>query len=403
MKSRAPFYLTLALSSLLFAALSPLGLTLKPSETNFHGVKAKPFEVLSAEDEPNHAEQLEWNNIGIGSTWNSERGEGVTLAVIDSGLDIAHEDFMENGSFLLSPDSAFVHDPTGRGNYTSAVIAETGLINIRDDDIYDEQYDEYYSHGTAASGSALARINGAGGNGVAPEATLLFIKTDFFFNSLERAIRYAADHGADVISMSLGAYSENFYDGFDDWQSGDSETATYLQSAIDYAYNKDCVIVAAAGNELTSHKSYPACNNHVIGVGALAKNSSTTASYYSNYNASSSRPGDNVNVDVAVTGTVYAPNFDKKTGDSSGYQETNGTSFACPITAGAIALYRSKYPEASNAQVEQALFASCDDIGDTGWDTTYGYGHVNVTSFLAAEPGVGPNPVTAVSFQSSGA
>ena len=131
-------------------------------------------------------------------------------------------------------------------------------------------------------------------------------------NSLDVAIRYAADNGADVINMSLGAYAENFTDGFGDAQEGDSSVATALTTAINYAHSKDCVVVAAAGNELTYRKSYPACNSGVIGVGALAEKSGTKAADFSNYNSSSDTSTGNNNVDVMAPGVVYTAQVPQK-------------------------------------------------------------------------------------------
>lgn len=387
-------------------------------EISWGGLKATPVAYerdYALEPEAKNAFDYNFAYMGLGGTsldsasiWDYQRGETsegkpVTVAIIDSGIDIYHEDFLSPSAkgkainstnvasySIIDPKSCYIYD-TSDGYYTSKVKTEVGILNAYDEgDLEDDG--SYYSHGTATASCVAANINGSGGFGIAPKANLLIIKMDFYLTSLDVAIRYAADNGASVINMSLGAYATNFTDGFGDKQEGDASVATSLVSALNYAYSKDVVVVAAAGNEKTSVSSYPASNSGVIGVGALEEKSGTSLSYYSNFNKTGSTSKGNNNVDVVASGTVYTANVPSTNRPSRGdggtsiadstYFTTNGTSFASPLTAGAIALYRGKYPSKTRTQVMDALYSSCSDIGSSGWDNKFGYGRVNVASFL---------------------
>lgn len=403
--------LLLTLASLSLASLSA---TLPSSwekanteETNWGGLRATPFDYAYGDEylsEPEYANAYAFNfsAMGIGDTWRHNRGMGsnddkIVVAVIDTGIDIYHEDFLtvdahdvsitdENiGQYsVLNPQSCYIHDPS-EGSYVSSVVTDVGIQHARDDDAFDSEYNEYYSHGTATAACIGAAINGAGGLGVAPEVSLLIIRCDLYFTSMDVAIRYAVDNGASVINMSVGAYSETFTDDYGIEHRGSSSTATALSSAVSYAHSKDCVIVAAAGNEKTNHKSYPACNAGVIGVGALDRKSMSSMAGFSNFNTDSDLPTGNNNVDVVAPGYVWTANVNLNNGYKTGpnltdsdYYETQGTSFASPLTAGAVALLRAAHPELSHDEVSEFLFANCDDIGKTGWDKATGYGRVNV-------------------------
>lgn len=388
-------------------------------EISWGGLKATPIAYeRDYSYEPEASDTFDYNfaYMGLGGTsldtasiWDYQRGETsdgkpITVAIIDSGIDIYHEDFLLPSAkgkainstnvasySIIDPKSCYIYD-TSDGYYTSKVKTDVGILSAYDEGDYDEYDGSYYSHGTATASCVAANINGSGGFGIAPKANLLIIKMDFYLTSLDVAIRYAADNGASVINMSLGAYATSFTDGFGDKQEGDSSVATSLVSALNYAYSKDVVVVAAAGNEKTSVSSYPASNSGVIGVGALEEKSGTSLSYYSNFNKTgSTSKGDN-NVDVVASGTVYTANVPSANRPSRGtsgtsiadstYSITNGTSFASPLTAGAIALYRGKYPNKTRTQVMDALYSSCSDIGSSGWDNKFGHGRVNVASFL---------------------
>ena len=352
-----------------------------------------------------------YNNILAGNNkmeniWEEYTGQGVTIAVIDTGLDINHPDFQTN----VSPLSASFYTRYNESFTEYHVYKEVGTQHLMHDRVYDEDYHEYYleSHGTNTAGTACAEMNGVDTVGVAPGATLLALKVDLDDYSINEAIKYAADNGAKVINMSFGGYAERYYDHrLQEWCSDDAYAEgadTSMIEALNYAHGKDVILVAAAGNECTSTHSYPACNDYVIGVGALAINSSTIKADYSNYNLDKDTPKTNPSVDISAPGTVVVPECEYDKRSSSGkstYMINQGTSFSSPVVAGMAALWLEKNPNGTPKQFEDALFNSAKDIGTPGWDTTFGYGSAQIDRLLNYESTVEEIRATSIKFAKS--
>lgn len=313
---------------------------------------------------------------GIESVWDHYKGSGVTIAVIDSGIDINHPDF--DGK-ISNKSGYFYYD-----EYQGKVVQQIGKNYA----MHNTTAANRSAHGSNVSGTAAAKNDSTGTIGIAPQATILALRVDFSSISLDKAIRYAADNGADVINMSLGMYAEPYYDGYEHkWY--DEEDVDYypgcetsLTSALNYAHNKGVILIAAAGNECTNVHSYPASNNYVIGVGALNYASGTQTAPFSNYNGSSDTSTSNCNVDVVTGGYVIAADYNFNSSSSS-YCRTQGTSFSSPIVAGAAALWKEQNPDGTPDQFKTDLLASVDDIGSTGWDTQFGHGRLNIQNLMA--------------------
>ena len=313
---------------------------------------------------------------GIESVWDHYKGSGVTIAVIDSGIDINHPDF--DGK--ISNKSGYLY----YDEYQGKVVTQVGKSYA----MHDTTSANRSAHGSNVSGTAAAKNDSTGTIGIAPQATIMALRVDFSSISLDKAIRYAADNGADVINMSLGMYAEPYYDGYEHkWY--DKEDVDYypgcetsLTSALNYAHNKGVILIAAAGNECTNVHSYPASNNYVIGVGALNYASGTQTAPFSNYNGSSDTSTSNCNVDVVTGGYVIAADYNFNSSSSS-YCRTQGTSFSSPIVAGAAALWKEQNPDGTPDQFKTDLLASVDDIGSTGWDTQFGHGRLNIQNLMA--------------------
>jgi hypothetical protein len=337
----------------------------KPETDPFVQLKVSPMSYVDdLADEPLFSQQFHFNHINRGDVYDTYRGEGVTVAIIDSGLNTTHVDFFDGSYTNIVPESAYIEE-TGEyfSNINIQTVAEYGRSIIEDPvDI---------GHGTNVAGTIGALVNGLGTAGVSPKVNLMILKVNYYFTEVWEAICYAADNGADIINMSIGSYNESFYDGFGEWIDGWPGTDTFFQSAIDYAYDKGVTLIASAGNEKTSVPSYPAANNNVIGVGALARNSSTNISSYSNYGTD--------NVDLVAPGSVYVADV----GSSTSYRETQGTSFSAPIVASAAALYKSKHPDATPDQIEQRLKGTAYDLGDAGDDSIFGSGRLDLTALMS--------------------
>ncbi len=306
---------------------------------------AEPNFFVAASIVPNdyYYSAYQWNmpKIDAPAAWDSEKGysHDVVVAVVDTGVDLGHPDL----------DSKMVQ------GYNFA---------------YDNgNPDDDNGHGTHVGGIVGAESNNSQGvAGVSWGAKIMPVKVlnawgSGYLSDVANGIIYAADHGADVINLSLGT---SYYSGT-------------LQSAVDYAYNKGVTVIAAAGNSGNSTMSYPAGCNHVIGVGATDQNDSKAS--FSTYNSS---------VDVSAPGVSIASSWYRGSGYS--YALASGTSMAAPHVAGLAALLLSQDPSHGPDDVESIIKTACDDLGSAGRDDYFGEGRINAQlalseddSFVAAD------------------
>ena len=228
------------------------------------------------------------------------------------------------------------------------------------------------AHGTHCAGiTAAVSNNGVGVAGTSPGAKILPIKVlntagGGTLEDITSGVYYAADHGANMISMSIQG----------------SQRSDALQEACTYAYNKGLTLFAAVGNNGTSSISYPAGYDNVIGVGATTNKDEKAD--FSQYNSSVdvSAPGK----DVYSTMPTYPVTSTMGGEHQNNYDYLSGTSMACPMAAGVGALVKSYEPGLSNAQIEQRLENTADDLGDKGRDDYFGYGRVNAAAALSGGP-----------------
>lgn len=282
------------------------------------------------------------NYLNLDDVWNGYRGNGITIAVIDTGIDTDHIEFngrISQYSYNASEDKIVKDCLMQDGSYDWSIIE-------------DEQ-----GHGTAVAGTIGAAMDGNGTVGIAPEVTILVIKAEcdesgnFLRSSdLVFGLYYAIERDVDVINMSFGSLI-NIY-----------------EDAARLGRDSDILMVAAAGNFGTAALMYPAADENVIGVGALADDSWELA-MYSNYGE---------NTDVVAPGTVYTTLIDGE------YGIMNGTSFSSPIVAATLGLLKThhKYRYSTNADIIEALYASAYDLGDLGPDYYFGYGAIDVDALI---------------------
>ncbi|MFF4996687.1 type VII secretion-associated serine protease mycosin [Streptomyces sp. NPDC000656] len=295
--------------------------------------------------------------------WGTTRGAGITVAVLDTGVDGSHPDLA--GQVLDGTD--LIGMGAGRGDRAWA------------------------RHGTAMAG--IIAGHGHGGNrrqgvlGIAPQARILPVRVileegdpgrakarESKGGALAEGIRWAADHGANVINLSLG----------DDSDSAHHEAAE--DEAVQYALAKGVVVVASAGNggRQGDHASYPAAYPGVIAVTAVDRGGRKADFSTSNWYATVSAPG----VDVVIADPDRA------------YYEGWGTSAACAFVSGAVALVKAAHPDLSPAQIKRLLEETASDAPPGGRDDSRGHGLVDpvaalqAADALRAEPPV-PLPVAA--------
>jgi subtilisin family serine protease len=297
-------------------------------------------------------------DIDADEAWDVNAGSpAVVVGVLDSGTDIDHVDLVDN----LWKNSG---ETPGNGQ------DDDGNGFVDDYDGWDFEGNDgnprsSNGHGTQVGGIVAARTdNGigvsgiAGGFGAAGGARLMIVKVGTsgpIGSILDDAIYYAADNGADVITMSLSVGASSAID-----------------AALDYAYNtKGVFIDCASGNNYSSSVSYPARNPNVMAVGATDHNDNRAS--YSNYGT---------DLELVAPGSSI-----RSTGLNDTYVTGSGTSFAAPGVAGVAALILSRNGSLTNDQVRQTLKDTCDDVGAVGQDLQTGAGRINA---LAALQAVGP-------------
>ena len=313
--------------------------------------------------EPNYSTQNNYtfSSMNYSNAHKYYRGDSVKVAVIDSGLNYTHEDFALNGNQIIQGHSRTIDNQSGSWLY------------YQFDAGYKTRINDSLGHGTNVASVIASQINALGCAGIAPNVELYVYKVTntsngYEWTAINSALSYCISEGIDVINMSFQAYEHAVsYNGSS--MGASTGCSTVMSSYLNNCYNAGITLVAAAGNYNTSEPSYPASNNHVISVGSLAESSTTTKAGYSN----------TYGIDLVAPGTVYVA--DK--GTNSSYKKTSGTSFSAPIVTAAIALYKQQNPSATPAQIESALYASCDSIsGNPAWA---GNGRLNIDKFLGVD------------------
>lgn len=313
---------------------------------------------VQADDFRNREYWLE--DYGITKAWQTSKGAGVKVAVIDSGVDATHQDLA--GAVVGGTDVSGAGSPDG----TKGVGKEP-------------------DHGTLVASLLAGRGNGGkpedspkpnGVVGVAPEAQLLTVSTwlgspnpagKSVDEQIPAAVRWAVDNGARVINMSLSSSSTIWPKSWDD--------------AFLYAEQRDVVIIAAAGNNGSgqSQVGAPATIPGVVAVAGLNRSGEISQS--------SSTPGITIAVAAAAEKLIGAL-------PGNNYADWDGSSGAAPIVAGVAALIRSKYPGMSAAQVINRIIKTAKPKGDPPPNNLYGWGIVDANAALNADvPLVTENPL----------
>ena len=300
--------------------------------------------------------------LNLGSTLDYYRGDSVKVGIIDSGINYDHEDFMVSGSTKVKGDSKYYSYQSSSWVYYKA--SQHGYSYI----------DDTLGHGTNVAATVAAAINSVGGTGLAPNVELYVYKVTnssngYEFGAIQNALMDAKTLGLDIINMSFQSYEhEVSYGG--STMAASSGCSTILSYYLNQAYNAGITLVGAAGNYNTSEPSYPGSNSNVINVGSL-NSTGTGKAGFSNYGST---------IDLVAPGYVHVADEASNTA----YTDTQGTSFSAPLVTAAIALYKQKNPSATPAQIESALYASCDPIDDSGSSYTNwaGNGSLNVAKFL---------------------
>ncbi|WP_405874772.1 MULTISPECIES: type VII secretion-associated serine protease mycosin [unclassified Streptomyces] len=307
------------------------------------------------------AQQWALDAMHTQQAWQTTKGKGITVAVLDTGVEADHPDLVGN----VLPTKDMIGFGAERGDRAWA------------------------RHGTAMAGIIAGHGHGPGDDegvmGIAPEAKILPVRViledgdsargkarSTRGNALAQGIRWAADHGADVINLSLG----------DDSASAHPEPAE--DEAVQYALKKGVAIIASAGNggEKGDHVSYPAAYPGVIAATAVdrfgARASFSTRRWY----ATVSAPGDKI--------VIADP--DHK------YYEGWGTSAASAFVSGAVALIKAAHPGLTPAQIKKLLEDTARNPPAGGRDDSRGFGLIDPAAAIKAAGHLKPEGLQAASY-----
>lgn len=268
-------------------------------------------------NDPKFGSQWGFHRPAFPQAWNSTRGNGVRVADVDSGIAQNHPDL------------------------SSKIVAQRDFVNgdgVAEDDV---------DHGTHTAGTmAAVTNNGVGVAGGCPNCRLLVAKVGDSYSLTDRniaeGIRWSADHHAQVINLSLGG-------------PGNSNV---LKNAVNYAYGKGAVLVAAAGNDGDSTISYPAAYSNVIAVAATTR--TDRHARFSNHGSW---------VDVA------APGVDILSTVPGGYDSYSGTSMATPHVSALAGLLAAQ--GRSKTEIRSRITSTARDLGPAGRDPYFGAGRID--------------------------
>lgn len=313
--------------------------------------------TAEAAADPFRPKQWALDVIGAPAAWTAATGSGMTVAVIDTGIDLQHEDLKDK---LVA----------GRN------VLEAGQPPQDD-----------HGHGTHVAGIAAAKSNnGAGIAAVAPDAKIMPVRAlkseceegaeagcgaSGTSRDIADAIRWAADNGAHVVNLSI---------------SDDVLVRNVLGSsigdALNYAWDHGAVPVVAAGNDAIFPSGYADVNAIVVvatdRTDRKASYSNSAGSGLSTAKWSLAAPGGGAvgNQDDDIVSTLWMP------GKQNQYGFAAGTSMAVPHVAGAVAILRSL--GLTPLESVQRLLSSAKDLGSPGPDSTYGAGRLDVQAAVAS-------------------
>jgi len=308
------------------------------------------YRMAGAPDDTYYSQQWAHQITNAEAAWDITTGSSdIIIAVLDTGVDLTHPEF------------------AGKIVHPADYVTDDG------DDIPQDEN----AHGTHVAGIAAGQgNNGQGIAGVSWNAKIMPVQVLGADGrgdtaAVREGIRWAYQHGAKVINMSLAGEYPDYY----------------VQQAITEAHNAGVLVVAASGNEATSQPRYPAAMNHVLAVGATDHEDKWA--YYSN-------TGTHLDV-VAPGGDKRPPNIGTGIYSTTPMEMTyqmledltfpeydyfQGTSMAAPYVSGLAALILSLDPGLGPDEVEQIIKESAVDLGTPGWDSIFGYGRVDVLKAL---------------------
>ncbi|MGW4110614.1 S8 family serine peptidase [Actinosynnema sp. NPDC004786] len=291
-------------------------------------------------------EEQQWHlaALGVHAAHATSRGDGVVVAVVDSGVDDTRPDL----AGALLPGAGFG--------------SASGTDGTEDND----------GHGTAMATLIAGRAVDGGALGVAPAAMILPVSVGadgdkFTTASVAEGVTWAVDQGADVINLSLTSVATLTPD---------------LLRAVNYAFDNDAVVVAGTGNDGEEHVGAPANIKGVIAVSGTVPGNGPWPE--SNTGPETVLAAPARKIVTAVPAAVV----------DTGYAEVDGTSAATALVSGVAALVRSRFPDLDAGNVVNRLVTTATDLLAPGRDHATGFGQVDAVAALTADvPRVERNPL----------
>jgi type VII secretion-associated serine protease mycosin len=319
------------------------------------------FFTSPASADPVRNEQWQLGALNAEAAWQYSTGRGVTVAILDSGVDARHSDLAGQvlpGIDLVDGSTDGRIDPVGHGTTVAALIA--------------------------------GRRDADGVVGIAPDAKILPVRVLDRQNRYEdasvvaRGLRWAVDQGATVVNLSLGGVTQS----------------DVLSSALAYAASRDVVVIACTGNIAQTTGTdlrvwYPAREPGVVAVTGLRNASVPSGQSWLDRSAGGDDlwPGSLTGPETVLS----APGATLVGARPGGYWRVQGTSFAAPLVTATAALIRSRTPGMDAANVINRLISTATDLGDPGRDDRYGFGLVDPLAAITTNvPEVAGNPLTDV-------
>jgi len=298
------------------------------------------FKPPSAPNDPFFQKQWGLEKIDAVNAWKLSKGDGVIIALVDTGVDLNHPDLSGKivpGYDYVSSDS-YPQDDNGHGTHVAGIAA--------------------------ASTNNQIGVAGLGWNAPIMPVKVLNSSGAGLTSWIANGIIGAANHGAKIINLSLG---------------GD-QYSDLLQSAVNYATGLGALVIAAAGNcgDPSTYRSngcssfnptiYPAANQNVLAVGATDSNDNR--GIFSSYGSFVDVSAPGVNIYSTILNDTYA--------------YASGTSMAAPFVSGLAALVWAENPSLTSYQVGNIIVGTADDLGPAGRDDYFGYGRINAAKAVTS-------------------
>ena len=282
-------------------------------------------------NDPYSSEQWGMKMIGMEAAWQSGlTGRGVRVAIVDCGVSTRTNDIHSSrllaGKNLLEP-ALTTEDTHGHGTFIAGIIG-------------------------------AAKDNGVGIAGIAPGVTIVPLKT--------------TDNGtsnSDLVAQAIYDAVDEFDCSIINLSFGSKTQSTAMHDAIRYAVENGAIVVASTGNDGSTALHYPGAYSEVIGVGSVRKNMERSSFSHQNSSIFVVAPGDSV-ISLGMT--------------SGAVKTSGGTSYAAPNVTGIAALLKEAHPEMNADDFRAILQAFCYDLGEAGYDTSYGWGLVQAPRAIVA-------------------